>query len=140
MGGVRPSIRLAVAVAALSFAACGSDDASDGEQAEEAVQAYYDAFAAGDAGGVCDRLSAESQANVPGGRDCTAFFDAYFSNERNRPAFESVEGADVSVDLSDGEASGSAEFPSGLESDAVGVVEEDGEWKVEESFEGLQGG
>jgi len=124
--GIKKAAALVVAIAAMFAVGCGGDG---GGNPEEAVDALYSAAADGDAGTVCENLSAAAEEAAAGDAD---------SCEEGLEPLLATAGAFLG-EFEVGEASvdgdtGTVEVSFAGETSDVPVVQEDGEWKVDESI------
>jgi len=123
-GTMKKTLVLLVAVVALVAAGCGG---SDGGSPEDVVSTVYEGAADGDAAKVCDNLS-ESALEAAGGDSC---------EDELEPALEMagalLEGVEVGEASVEGEE-GTVEISFAGDTQDVPVVQEDGEWKVDEGF------
>ena len=123
--GMKRAAAVAVAGVALFAAGCGGG----GGNPEDAVNDLYAAAADGDAGGVCENLSASAiEASVQEGTECEEALEPSLEAAGAFLGEFEVGEADV-----DGE-SGTVEVSFAGETSDVPVVEEDGEWKVDEGL------
>jgi len=116
------------AVAALGFGGCGGGD----ESPEDTVSAFYTAVGEGDFEGVCDRLSEGAiQATIDeeGAESCEEAAETSLEGAEEASALlDQIEVGEASID---GE-SGTVEITLEGQTDTVNVVQEDGEWKVDD--------
>ena len=122
--GVIKVAALIAASAAMFVVGCGG-----GGNPEDAVSAVYEAAADGDAGGVCDGLStAAIEASVEEGADCEEALEPSLEAAGAFLGEFEVGEADVDGDT------GTVEVSFAGESSDVPVVQEDGDWKVDEGL------
>jgi hypothetical protein len=125
--GMKKAAAAVVAGAALFAAGCGG---GDGGSPEGAVEALYSAAVDGDAGAVCDNLStAAIEASVEEGSECEDALDSATLEAAGAFLGEFEVGE---ADVDGGE--GTVEVSFAGETSDVPVVEEDGEWKVDEGL------
>lgn len=123
--GLKRAAALVAALAATAAIGCGGD----GGNPEDVVSATYEAAADGDAAGVCENLSATALESAGGSADeC---------EEAIEPGLEAAgaflgefEVGDSSVDGD----TGTVEVSFAGQTEEVPVVQEDGEWKLDEGL------
>ena len=129
---IRRSLAVLGCGAALVVAGCGDDssDAASSDDPAEVVSALYDAAADGDAGAMCELMSESAQENAATVEDedsCEAGLEKSLSGGAGELLGEIEVGeAEVEGDH------GTVEISALGQSDTVDVVQEDGQWKVEE--------
>jgi hypothetical protein len=118
--------------AALAVAGCGGDDSSDVDSSDPTavVTALYAAAGDGDAAAMCDLLSSDAQQRAQETEDAddceTAVEKSLSGGAGDLLSQIEVGEADVEGD------SGTVEIKAFGQTDTVNVVQEDGEWKVDE--------
>jgi hypothetical protein len=119
--------------AALAVAGCGGDDDNSGVDTSDptaVVTALYAAAGDGDAAAMCDLLSADAQQRAQETEDAddceTAVEKSLSGGAGDLLSQIEVGEADVEGD------SGTVEIKAFGQTDTVNVVQEDGEWKVDE--------
>ena len=123
--GMKRAAALVAASAALFAVGCGGG----GENPEDAVSDLYAAAVDGDAGTVCENLSAAAVADAEAeGGSCEEALEPLLAGAGAFLSEFEVGEATVEGD------SGTVEVSFAGESEDVPVVEEDGEWKVDESL------
>jgi hypothetical protein len=127
----RPLALLALALV-LGIAACGSDEA-DEREVRRTVEGLYDGIAAKDAKKVCSLLSKQGKEELTrdsrgdGEASCETVFGLSFTF--GGQGIEDAKNARVTDVRVDGdEAKATVEY--GRQKGDVGLVEEDGEWKL----------
>ena len=123
---MKKAAALLAASAALFAVGCGG---GDGGNPEDAVTAVYEGAADGDAGAVCENLSAAAiEASVEEGADCEEALEPSLEAAGAFLGEFEVGEADVEGD------SGTVEVSFAGETADVPVVQEDDEWKVDEGL------
>jgi hypothetical protein len=130
----RRSLPLAALLAALALVACGGSKGSDDEAVRQTVKDVYAALAAKDAKRVCDSISKKGRDQITraGSRNgqhqsCEQLFSLglAFAGDSLKQA-KDVKVTDVSVDGDNAKATISLQ---NRKSD-IGLVKEDGDWKL----------
>jgi hypothetical protein len=129
---IRRGAAVLVAGVAMFAAGCGGDDSSDVDTSDPAavVSALYAAAGDEDAAAMCDLLSADAQHHAAETEDedsCEAGIEKSLSGGTGDLLSE-IEVGEATVDGD----TGTVEITALGQSDSVNVVQEDGEWKVDE--------
>lgn len=124
--GLKKAAALLAALAATAAVGCGGDD---GGSPEDAVSAVYSAAADGDAAGVCENLSAGALEASGGSVD-----ECETSIEPGLEAAGAFLGEfEIGEATTDGD-SATVEVSFAGETEEVPVVQEDGEWTLDEGL------
>jgi hypothetical protein len=129
---IRKTAAVLVAGIALTAAGCGSDsdDAANSDDPTEVVSALYAAAGDGDAEAMCNLMSADAQENAAAEEDadsCEQGIEKSLSGGAG-DLLSSIEVGEAEIDGD----SGTVEISAFDQTDTVNVVQEDGQWKVDE--------
>lgn len=129
---IRRGAAVIAAGAALIATGCGGDDGSDVDTDDPAavVSALYAAAGDGDAAQMCDLLSAAAQENAAAEEDAESCEEG-IEKSLSGGAGDLLSQIEVGEAEIDGDT-GTVEISALGQSDTVNVVQEDGEWKVDE--------